>query len=280
MNNPLANHFRQKEIYVRLPTQGKWLSNKPKLTEDGEIGIMPMTLQDEILLSIPDSLYNGESLFKLISSIVPDIADPYELSLPDFDVILLASRAATYDKKMSVESFCTHCDEPNMYEIDLPSILSKVRLIGQDNIFEIDGLVFELRPNTVAALNTFHIKNIQSTSMLRQLHNSSDQDKLIHSEEYQNNLSIVSAANIALIADAIVCVTTPDGTQVKDMQHIIEYVNNAKRHVITKIEEKAKALNNNGLNKTFNFTCSHEECLKDFEGAIEFNPAFFFRNIS
>jgi hypothetical protein len=50
--------------------------------------------------------------------------------------------------------------------------------------------------------------------------------------------------------------------------------------VITKIEEKAKALNNNGLNKTFNFTCSHEECLKDFEGAIEFNPAFFFRNIS
>ena len=104
MNNPLADHFRQKEIYVRLPTQGKWLSNKPRLTEDGEIGIMPMTLQDEILLSIPDSLYNGESLFKLISSIVPDIADPYELSLPDFDVILLASRAATYDKKMSVES--------------------------------------------------------------------------------------------------------------------------------------------------------------------------------
>jgi len=280
MNNPLAGHFRQKEIYVRLPTQGRWLSNKPRLTEDGEIGVMPMTLHDEILLSIPDGLFNGESLFQLLKSIIPDIENPYEISLPDFDVLLLASRASTYDKQMSIETNCTHCDRPSTYDIDLPSVLSKVRQINDDDKIEIDGLMFELRPNTVAALNTFHIKNIQSVSLLNSIVEAGDIKTAEQDEKYKESFNIVSSANIALIADSIVSITLPDETQVNNMQHIIEYINNAKRHVITAIETRVKQLNNNGMDNNFNFTCSHEDCAKDFDGTVEFNPAFFFKNIS
>ena len=104
-DNPLTNFYRSKEIYVKSPTQGKWYTQPPKLTEDGEIGVLPMTLQDEIRMNIPDSLYNGESLFELFKSICPDIIDPYEIAMPDVDVLLLASRAATYNKKMTIRKF-------------------------------------------------------------------------------------------------------------------------------------------------------------------------------
>jgi len=97
MNNPLDKYYRTKEIYVKLPTQGKWYTDKPNLTEQGEIGILPMTVRDEMLLNIPDALYNGESMFELFKSIAPDIQDPYEICMPDVDVILLGSRAASYD---------------------------------------------------------------------------------------------------------------------------------------------------------------------------------------
>ena len=88
MENPLQGYYRHKDLYVRLPTGGKWLKNKPKLTDDGEIGVRPMSMKDELLLTIPDALYNGQAIFELIQSVCPDIVDPYELSLPDADVIL------------------------------------------------------------------------------------------------------------------------------------------------------------------------------------------------
>jgi hypothetical protein len=68
MKNPLSDYYREKEIYVKLPTQGKWYKNKPNLNKDGEIGVRPMTLKDEMLLKIPDSLYNGESLYEVFKS--------------------------------------------------------------------------------------------------------------------------------------------------------------------------------------------------------------------
>ena len=38
-NNPLEDFYRQKEIYIKLPTQGRWLTQEPKLSADGELGI-------------------------------------------------------------------------------------------------------------------------------------------------------------------------------------------------------------------------------------------------
>jgi len=280
MSNPLQDFYRQKEIYITLPTGGRWLTKKPHLSVDGEIGVKPMTLNDEMVLSVPDSLYNGESLFHLIRSIAPDIEDPYELSMPDFDVILLASRAATYDKKMTVESTCSHCNTANLYEIDIPSILSKVKIVGEKSIFEMDSLTYELRANTISALNTFHTKNIQQLQLINQLDKLEVTEKTAKKAEYQKALETVAAANIVLIADAIVSITTPDGKVVTEKQHIVDFITNAKRDVTKRIEEHLKKLNENGLDKTFTFTCNGENCGKEFTSPVEFNPAFFFNNLS
>ena len=137
MENPLQSYYRTKELYVRLPTQGKWMKNPPILSEDGEIGVRAMSMKDELLLTIPDALYNGQAIFELIQSVCPDITDPTEVSLPDVDVILLASRASSYDKIFPVETTCPHCKKQAMHEIDLQIVLGKVTHIYEKTEVEI-----------------------------------------------------------------------------------------------------------------------------------------------
>ena len=276
-DNPLANFYRNKEIYVKLPTQGKWYSQPPKLTEQGEIGIYPMTVKDEILMNIPDSLYNGESLFELFQSIAPDIADPYEIAMPDVDVILLASRSASYNSTMRVSTKCPHCETPQDYEIDLPTALSNIKINNQSQELEIDGLLISLKPNTLKTVTANRIKTVEIARMISNM----DITGVIPDDQkdaYNNSIAVSAAAQIAILADSIESVTLPDGTVVVDIDHISEWISKSNKRVVDTITKTAALMNQNGIDNEFNFACSEQECGKEFKAPIEFNPAFFFSN--
>ena len=279
MENPLQGYYRHKDIYVKLPTGGKWLKNKPKLTDDGEIGVRPMSMKDELLLTIPDALYNGQAIFELIQSVCPDVVDPYELSLPDADVILLASRASSYDKKFPVEAKCPKCETTNMYDVDLQVVLGKVHLVAEQTEIEIDDLIVELKSNTLAAVNANNIKTGELAKMLGNMREINELDQSLK-EQYSENMQQIAAANIVLIADAIVKVIMPDGTEVTDPQHIIDWISNSNRKTVVALQKAQTAMNINGIPKTFDFTCPEENCGHQFETAVEFNPSFFFTDSS
>lgn len=274
MENPLSSYYRNKEIYVKLPTGGKWLKNNPKLTFDGEIGVQPMTMSDEMILTIPDALYNGQAIFQLLSSIVPDIEDPYEISMPDVDVLLLASRAASIDKNMSVESKCPHCENSNVYEIDLAQVLSNVKLTSEETQIELDGLVVELKPNTLAAANAGNIQIAESAKALTALRESELGEET--NQAYKDAIARASASKIAMISDGVVSVTMPDGTVVDEVQHIADWLSHTNKKTIELLQQTQNQLNNNGLNKSFQFDCAEEDCGKTFTGDVNFNPSFFF----
>ena len=61
--NPLAGHFRQPKLYVKLPSGGQF-NNKEALDmpENGELAIFPMTAKDELLMKNPDALLNGDAV--------------------------------------------------------------------------------------------------------------------------------------------------------------------------------------------------------------------------
>jgi len=276
--NPLLDYYRQKEIYVTLPTGGRWYKNNKNLMNDGEIGVRAMSVRDELTLTIPDALYNGQAIFDLIASIAPDIDDPSEICLPDVDVILLASRAASIDKKMSIESKCPHCEETTMYEMDLAQILSKVKVVAEDSILEMDGLSITMKPNSLRSTTANNIKLGQSVKAITELKDAGDLENL--PKLYEESLSMAAAANIAIIADTIISVTLPDGTVVEDMQHICDWLTNSNRRLMDALQLQSTRLNNNGLEKEFKFTCDSETCGKDFTGPVEFNPAFFFKERS
>tara|TARA_B110000459_G_scaffold202867_1_gene257187 strand:- start:9002 stop:9838 length:837 start_codon:yes stop_codon:yes gene_type:complete len=277
MSNPLDGFYRTKEIYVKLPTQGRWYTDPPNLTDAGEIGIYPMTMRDEMLLSVPDALYNGESLFELFASICPDIKDPYELCSPDVDVLLLAAKAATYDNKLAVTSQCSKCKEQNTYEIDLASVLSKIKVIDDVTSLDINGLSIVFKPNTLAVVNAQAIKNAETAKMIREMGDSTFDDEK-RSDQFRESLARTTAANMAILADSILTITTPDNVVVKNIDHIIEWLTNSERAVVDKLLKFAGELNQNGIQNEFNFKCANVECEDEFTAPVEFNPSFFFKS--
>jgi hypothetical protein len=272
MNNPLSDFYREKSIFVKLPTGGKWYKQKPKLTADGEIGIMPMTMKDEMLFKIPDSLYNGESLYEVLKSIVPDIADPYEISIPDVDVILLASRAVSTDTELPIDAKCPHCGEITSYSINIPAILSKIKSITSDTEVEIKNLVIKLRPNTLASVTASSMQGVESARLLAAVGTENSDNKNL----LQRSLEKATAAGIGVLADSIESIQLPDGTIVTDQVHIMQWVANSDSTTTNVIKKLSMDLNKNGIQNEFPFSCSNEECAKEFVSSVEFNPTFFF----
>jgi len=277
MNNPLEDFYRSKEIYIKLPTQGRWYKNPPTLTGSGEIGVMPMTVKDELLLRIPDSLYNSEALFLVLKSIAPDIADPYEISIPDVDSILIASRAVTQNKEYNIAVKCPKCFEISDYSLNIPAMLSKLKTIDPDLEIEIKGLKLKLKPNTLATLTASSIETVETSKLKTIIAETEKRGEFAKAKEMvEVSLQRISAASMAVVADMIESVTTPKGDVVTDFKDILAWIQNLDKRSVDIIKKEGDHLNDNGIQKIHKFTCGNENCSHEFETKVEFNPTFFF----
>lgn len=276
-DNPLNKFYRTKEVYVKLPTNYKFFTTKPETSEEGEIGVMALSTRDEMLLKIPDSLYNGEALFEIVKSVAPDIADPYELCMPDLDILLLATRIASYGKKMDIEAACPHCKKYSMYSIDIPMVLSKLKMLPEDYTIEVKGLSITFKPNSVKTINAKRIAQLETQKIANELRLVPESETTTIKEKLRASLETATAAKYAIIADAIEKIELPDGTVVKELNHILEWLSKTDSATIALLEKHKFVMNDNGIQKTFDVTCSNEECEKEFTAPLEFNPAFFFK---
>jgi hypothetical protein len=275
MTNPLLDYYRTKEIYVKLPTVGKWYKNNLNLTDQDEIGIMPMSFKDEMLLNVPDSIYNGESLFEIIKSIVPDMPDPYEICMPDVDVILLASRINANDGDVPVGASCSHCGTSETYNLKIINVLNQIKTIEPVEIELPNGLRIVFKPNTLRAVAANSIKITENSKLLQQL-NFGD---IVPEEKqlaFQQSLERATAANFVIISDTIESIHTPTGEVITDIENIVAWLANSDSNTINLLQKHGKKMNFNGINDKFTFECSSEECGKSFASVVEFNPTFFF----
>ena len=109
-SNPLAKHFRQPVMYLKLPSNGRWWANGAlEIPVTGEIPIYAMTAKDELMFKTPDALLNGQGVVDVIQSCMPNIKDAWRIPNLDIDVILIAIRIASYGHEMEFESTCPHC---------------------------------------------------------------------------------------------------------------------------------------------------------------------------
>ncbi|NDB58023.1 hypothetical protein EB001_06220, partial [bacterium] len=105
--NPLAKHFRQPSVYLKLPSGGKyWPEGTINLPANGEVPIMAMTTKDEITIRTPDALMNGQGVVDLIQSCCPNITNAWAMPTIDSDAILVAIRIATNGSNMDIDSKC------------------------------------------------------------------------------------------------------------------------------------------------------------------------------
>lgn len=276
MSNPLKNHFRQPQLYLELPSQGKWYEpGSLEMPESGEVPIYSMTAKDEIMFKTPDALLNGEATRTIIESCVPSIKNAWGMPSIDLDAVLIAIRQATYGNEMEFTSVCPHCDTASDYNIDLSIILSNLPKIDYKIPLEINGLIFKFKPISFKIFNTVNLENFRQEQALAHLQDESltEEERKIKFSKMFNDV-VVDAIN--RIVDCVYSITTSDGTVVTDKSQITEFFNNCDKFVWEKVKEVITTINESIRLKPLNLICNNEMCKKEFESTMNFEQSNFF----
>ena len=236
-NNPLKKYFRQPKIYVDLPSKGMF--NKPgTLTSDpAKLPIFGMTGMDEIIVKTPDALLNGEATVKVVESCCPAIADAWDLSLLDLDLMLVAIRIATHGNTMTVTHTCASCQAINDYDIDLGNIVQHFAQCHYDNEIVLDEVSLTLKPLNYRQWNEFQIKNFgiqRKLNQTLQLENEEEQSKLM--SDLFNQVSVIQTEMIFAQIDSV---KTQEGI-VTQREFIREWLENSDAEIFDVVRKQVE----------------------------------------
>ena len=274
-NNPLASHFRQPSIYLKLPSGGKFYpQGSLDISLTGEIPIYPMTIKDEILLKTPDALMNGAGMRDMIASCCPNIKDPWIIPLIDLDSILIAIRLASYGSGMDMTSTCPHCQGENEHTVDLRHVLDNVAPLRKyTESTHLNGLLFKLKPQTYNDLNRVGLISFEQQKLVSVI-SSSDLEETEKQKLFQEAFDKLTELNIGTLVSCIDSITTEDGIKVAEAVLIQDFLVNTDRKtydgVKLLIEETVGA---NAL-EPVELVCN--ECEKSYKVKLEFNQTSFF----
>lgn len=277
-HNPLHKYFRLPGVHVRLPSNGLYQTpGNVTFTATGQLPIMAMRAQDELMMKTPDALMSGMAIEEVIKSCCPGVKDPRQLPSPDVDAILLGIRASTYGEMMTVESECPACKAENAYEFNINNILDTITDLEEEYVVRLsDEVNVYLRPFNLGNSTRASSMVFQETRKLQLLDSmdvSDDEKQAFINESYKT----LNDMNVQMIADCIERVVTPDGI-VEDSGFISEFVNNIQRNWTVALENKLKEINEAGINKNHTVECS--QCHHTWETIVEFDPANFFAQSS
>jgi hypothetical protein len=274
-SNPLAKHFRQPALYITLTSKGKfWPANALEIPVTGEIPVYPMTARDEITLRTPDALINGTSVVDVIQSCCPNIKNAWQMPSVDVDSTLIAIRIASYGQLMSVNATCPSCNQENDYDVDLHSVLSKIRMPNYDETVKTkDGLIIALKPMTYQQVSQAGNVMFEEERMIQTLANP-DIEENVRLAKYDAHIKKMIELNVENVTNSTLAIIAQDGTQVTDVSFIKEYYQNVEGVVIRSVQDKAKEFADTINIKHEETLCSN--CETKFKLNIEFDYSRFF----
>lgn len=274
-NNPLKGYFRQYKAYIKLPSAGGYYNkNTLTLNESGEVGILPMTGKDELMLKNPDALLNGEALVEVISSCVPAVKNPRQLLSNDIDALITAIKAVTFDDKIETEAACPSCGHSNSFKVNMNHSLDNMSYLDPEYVVNLpNGLSVFVKPygfNEVIA--GFHAQFEQS-KIAKNLNNDSktDEEKIKILGTSLKELTIVTYRLIA--SSVIKIVDESKNINVDNPAFIKDFLNNAEKSDIDLISDTITKINKIGIQRTFFASC--EKCKHEWTTEMDFNPVNF-----
>jgi len=273
MTNPLQKFFRQPAIYISLPSAGKfWPAGTIDLSQDGQLGVMPMTARDELTLKTPDALMSGQSVVDVIKSCIPQIKDPWQMPAMDIDYVLVAIRVASYGEQMEMTTKCPKCSEDSPYEIELPALLDGIRCPDFSNPLNFDGMSVFLKPQTYRQVNDASQRMYQEQRVLTTVNNSdmSEDEKL---RQFKQLFEQLTATTLAAVGSHVSHITTEEG-DVLDTRHIGEFLDNAPKKIYSAVEEYIKTVND--VNKIPEASIQCGDCDNQFTVPVQFDYSAFF----
>lgn len=276
--NPLAKHFRQPAVYLKLPSGGKyWAPDSLDLPPNGEVGIMPMTAKDEILLRTPDALMNGQGVVNVVQSCVPAIKNAWAMPTIDVDSILIAIRIATYGETMEMDSKCTKCNAESRHGLDISQVLLRVKSPNYNDTLKVDGLTIKFKPLNYIQSTKNNVASFEEQKII-QLLNNEDIDPETRKAQFDIHLQNIIKSNLTLLSASTESITTEDGTVVTNPEFIAQFYDNTNNHIIKTVQNKLKEFADIASLPPTRVKC--EACDNEYNVNVTFDYANFFEPLS
>lgn len=276
-SNPLQKYFRSPGIFVKVPTLCQYLNDITTIetTVNDEFAVYPMTSADEIIMKNPEALLNGFAIEQVISSCVPGIKNIREFANIDLDVLLLSIKKATYGDILTTHSTCPVCKKENEFEISIDWILANIKYYPKDFTYRInDNMVFYFKPYSFEVHSKIGIKQYEEGKLAKSLMSDDNMSELEKIREFQKSFLRIAEFNVEIMSGSIMKIVV-EGEVVDDPDFILEYVKNADRNVIEKLNEKSKEINEyGGMTKKLDVVCTG--CQHAWESDLILDPSYFF----
>ncbi len=279
--NPLQKYYRQPQIYIKLPSGGKYYPAEVFTpTETGEIPILPMTAKDELAFRTPDAMINGQSTVDVIKSCVPNLKDPWKMINYDTDAILLAIRIATYGEMMEINFRVPATNEEMSHSLNLPALLEDLgRIKIKDEMTTSKGFKITINPLDYQTLTKVQIARFEQQKMYGTIDSSTlteEQKQTAFAKSFQ----VLNTVNFSLLVDSIKSITTPDGTEVTDRTQIIDFCNNADSKTVNEIQDLLSELRVQAQIPALKMKSTEEQIKKgapaSYEVPVTFDNSNFF----
>lgn len=235
--NPLSKYFRKPSVYISLPTGGDWYAPGGIAFDNGqELGVMPMTAKDEMMMNTPDALINSQSTIDIIKSCVPGIKDPWSMPTLDLDTVLIGIRIASYGENMDINIQVPEVNKQMAYTVDLRQLMDQIDRTKFNPFVQIDNqLTIKVKPMTYRQLTNLQLKTYEQQRLVTQV-----SDSKLSSAERQKTFNDIftSMTNITLdnMKEAIVEINA-EGEIIVDRSYINEFVDNMQSDMANKIKE-------------------------------------------
>jgi hypothetical protein len=274
--NPLAKHFRQPQLYLKLPSQGRWYPpGSLELPVTKELPVFPMTAKDELILKTPDALLNGQSTVEVIQSCIPAIKDAWQMPAVDLDAILIAIRHATYGAGMDFVSVCPHCKRKNENTVDLSVLSSQITCPDFESTLKVEDLEIYIKPQTYQQFNKASLENYEQQRLLSVVNDNtlSEEEKLI---QFNSVFKRLLSLTVDQVSKSVAAIKTEEGVLVEDAVQLHEFFENCNKIIWDAVRLKLESFGEQSPLKKVPVICEHEDCTKDYETPLVFEQSSFF----
>jgi hypothetical protein len=272
--NPLAKHFRQPSIYMKLPSAGRfWPSDALSLTVTGDIPVYPMTAKDEIVLRTPDALMNGQGIIDVIQSCCPNITDAWKMPSIDVDAVLIAIRIASYGNQMDVDVICPKCKHEHTIGVDLSYLLDNVIVPDYTTKINFTKINIKLHPQQYFSVNAANQIRYEEQRILNTL-TAENIPEDVRLAEYTEHIKKIVDLNINILVNSTEYIETDDGTIVNDPTFINEFYLNCDTEIVHGLQSKLSDIAKEAGIPDIKNTCP--ACEKEYSLPMEFDYSNFF----
>lgn len=278
MSNILEQYYRQPEIYISIPHEGKFYpEGSLDLSPTSEVPVYAMTAKDDIILKTPDALISGEAVAQVIKSCIPAILDPWQIPATDVDFILVAIRIASYGNDMELEFKCSECEEEFNYAVTLNHYidhLSQASMSVESNILKYGEVKVHIKPLSYKDLSLIQRRTFEEQRAIEAVGTMEDKSEEELKEIYNEILNTMTEININSISSGIKGIELPDGTMVTDKDEIIGFVNNSSVKLFKKITNTIQEIKDKTALEPLHIECP--KCSHAFDSPMIFDYANFF----